>query len=131
MDDQLLKDIFNSYDPTLTSGTKFVGRLEHKLDLIEDLRKHNAVLRKRCHRAMAAAAIAGFVVGVIFTLAMPYIFRALQDIRAYMPDISILNTISGHGQYIIWPIICATSLFIAVNTYEISLAIQSRHSQDR
>lgn len=130
MDDQLLKDIFNAYDPTLTSGTKFVGRLEHKLDLIEDLRKHNTVLRKRCHRAMATAAIAGFVVGAIFTLAMPYIFRALQDIRAYMPDISILNTISGHGQYIIWPIICATSLFIAVNTYEISLAIQNRHSQD-
>jgi hypothetical protein len=130
MDNRFLNNIFSSYEPELSSDDLFIRRLEYKLDTIKLLKDQNVAMRRRCRRAIVAAATAGFVVGLIFSLAMPYIIHAFMSLKAYMPDSSLLTALADNCRYTIWPLICATSLFIAVNTYEISLALQRRHLSD-
>ena len=131
MDDQFFKELFKSYEPRLSSDNQFIDRLERKLEAVETLKEHNAALRKRCRKAIIAAAIAGFATGIAFSLGMPYIAQSFSNLKLHLPDYSLLQTLAGNSQLLMWPIACATSLFIAINTYEISLSLQSEHSAIR
>lgn len=128
MEDDKLKELFDNYNPELSSGMRFMERVERNLDSVESLMTRNAAMRKRYRKAVFAAAIAGFVVGMIFTLFMPYIATWVVALMEMLPQNFLTEAVAENYRLAVWPLICATSLFIAVNTYEISLSRQKSHA---
>lgn len=122
MDDDKLKSLFAGFDPELSSDSLFLSRLECNLDSVEDIKRQTAGFRARTRRAVALAALAGFVVGVLFSLALPYLGRALAEWRLSWPDDFFLNTFADNYMVVAWLAVAATSVFAALSTYEISLS---------
>ena len=66
MEEERLKDIFNDYDPELSSSRNFIERLERNLNAVELIQKENAKATRRNKAAVLIASIAGFITGFIF-----------------------------------------------------------------
>ena len=79
MEDKLIKDLFDRFDPALSDTDRFMDSLSARLDAIDAVRRDNASALRRMRRTAAVAAIAGFVAGVAFTLALPALQRLLAD----------------------------------------------------
>ena len=126
MEDDKLKEIFSNFEPGLSSDLSFMARLQHNLDAVEIIKRHNAAQRAQNRRAVAIAAIVGFVVGVLFSLSLPYLCAIMASITASLPSESVLKTIANHYSVLGCFIIGATSVLMAKNTYDISLALQQK-----
>ncbi len=75
MQDDELKDIFNSYRPELSSKDSFMERLQYKLDAVEIIRDKMAFQRRKDVRAAWLAGACGLIVGILLTLAYPYMLK--------------------------------------------------------
>jgi len=124
MQDDDIKKLFDSFSPGLSSDFDFMKRLERNLDAIEIIKSSNAAFNRRQRRAAFIAAVAGFVAGVVFTFLLPFFGRILGGIDVTVvsnvlhdSDISLLCAILGVASF---------SLFVAYNSYEISLALMGR-----
>lgn len=129
MNDDKLKELFDNYSPKLSPGTQFMDRMKRNMDAVEFIQARNEAVRKRYRKAIAAAAIAGFIVGVVFTFAMPYLADTVLSVMEYLPQNAVTEAIAGNYMLVVWSLICGTSLLIVLNTYEISLSSQKRHSR--
>ncbi|MDE6403368.1 MAG: hypothetical protein K2K86_06140, partial [Muribaculaceae bacterium] len=72
MEDKDLKELFGSFEPEMSSDLSFMSRLRDNLDSVEMIRQHNARQHALSRVALAVAVCAGFVVGFLFSLALPY-----------------------------------------------------------
>jgi hypothetical protein len=54
------------------------------MEMVEDVKRQNLVLRKNNKIAMAVASLVGFVVGIVFTLVSPYVTETLSMIQVAM-----------------------------------------------
>lgn len=104
--DDKLKDIFTNFNPETTDSDDFVMKLQTKLDAIDVIKEDTHKQQTRTRRAVVAAAVAGFISGVIFSLTIPYLGAFL----------------TGKTIVIAWVIVAAASLTIAYNTYTLALA---------
>ncbi len=75
MQDDVLKDLFNSYRPELTSEDSFMKCLQYKLDAVELIRDKMASQRRKDIRATWIAAICGLIVGILLTLVYPFMLK--------------------------------------------------------
>ncbi|MDE5849676.1 MAG: hypothetical protein K2H38_06000 [Muribaculaceae bacterium] len=125
MEEDKIKDIFSNYDPELTSSLEFMERLERNLDAVELIHRENAAVMKRNRIAVTVAAIAGFLSGILFTLLLPYLMDMIQSLITTLPGMTAQNINPGYAQALSWILIGAASVFIAVNAYDITLALKS------
>lgn len=65
--DKDIERLFDGYRPPLSDSSVFMERLGRNLDMIEEIRRQNASERVRSRAALAIAAVAGFIAGVLFS----------------------------------------------------------------
>ena len=124
MEEDRLKDIFNEYEPDLTSRMAFMERLERNLNAVEIIHQENARATKRNRIAVILASIAGFLAGFLFSFALPYICNMISALEDCIPMNSMLdnlNVIFEFQSVIAWIIIGAVSVFTSIGTYNMVL----------
>ncbi len=116
MKEDKIKEIFDDFQPELTSSLQFMNKLQKNMEAVEIVKRHNATVRKRNLIAVVVAAASGLLMGVILTLL--YSVSGIGRIAAHrisMPD--FLNyTLDVDYSVIAWLVIstiCSlTTLYI-------------------
>ena len=125
MEDDKIKDLFADFNPGMPSDLSFMSRLQQNLDAVEMVRQHHVEQRRRNRVAVAVAAVVGFVTGFLFSLALPFIGNAVAS--ASIPADSALRALADNYLTIAWLLIGGTSALIALNAYDLTLSLASRH----
>lgn len=123
MEDDKLKSLFSNFEPDMSSDFQFMNKLQKSLNSVEIIRQHTAEVRTRSKKAVAIAAVVGFIVGFLFSLSLPYLNEAVSNWQLTLPHESILNSLANNFTTIAWLIIGGTSVIAALNSYEISLSL--------
>ena len=126
-EDDKIKQLFDSFDPVPeTSDRDFMDRLARSLDSVEMITQRAARLRRRNRRAVIAAAAVGFVTGVGFTLAMPFIKGFVSNLMSSVPP---APESVDPAAIIGWVIAAGATALVALATYELAGAVTtSRNS---
>lgn len=130
MDDDKIRDIFSSFEPPLSGDVQFMKRLEDNMRSVELIREHNARLREVNRMAVAIAVLVGFVCGILFSFALPSIGEAMMNLRHTVDTGSFLSFIANNYLPIVWMMIACVSGFIAFNTFELSVFLLERKSEN-
>jgi hypothetical protein len=123
MDEDRLKNLFNNFNPELSPDKLFMDKLQENLDLVEIIRQHNVDLKTQNIKACIIAALVGFIVGILFSFALPYIETSINNLQSMLKIGTLLWLITNNYLIITWLAIGAVSTFIAINTYEIAISI--------
>lgn len=126
MENDKFQDLFDDFRPGLSPDSTFMSRLSDKLHGVELIREHQRTVARSNRLALVAAAAVGFAVGVAFALLMPYIGSIAANMRAAAGDSTILRMLVDNYRLAIGLVICATSVFTALNAYEFTMALQRR-----
>ena len=121
MEDNELKNIFDSFDPVMPSDTNFMAKLSVKLDTVEMLRKEQESYRRRHRRSVAIAMFAGFCTGTILTILMPYATEYLSGLSLQLPHISFITAILPNYHLFAYIIIAISTIIISLYTYTLSI----------
>lgn len=130
MEDDKLKSLFSDFKPELSSDDLFMDRLQWSLNSVEIVRRHTAEARARSKKAVAIAAFVGFIVGFLFSLSLPYLSNVVANRQLTLPDLSVLSILADNFMTVAWVVIGATSVFVALNTYEISLSLLTKEDSE-
>ncbi|WP_303642116.1 hypothetical protein, partial [uncultured Duncaniella sp.] len=101
----------------------FMNKLQRNLNSVELIKQHTAEVRSRSRKAVAIAAIVGFIVGFLFSLSLPYLTDAISNWQLTLPSESVMNVFANNFTIIAWLVIGGTSVFAALNSYEVSLSL--------
>ncbi|MDE6301106.1 MAG: hypothetical protein K2M19_05275 [Muribaculaceae bacterium] len=123
MEDDKFNFLFSNFEPELSSDTQFMNKLQQNLNSVEIIKQHTAEVRARSKKAVAIAALVGFIVGFLFSLLLPYLSEAVSNWQLTLPSESVMNTLANNFATIAWLIIGGTSALAALNSYEISLSL--------
>lgn len=123
MEDDKLKSLFSNFEPKLSSDSLFMNKLQRNLNSVELIKQHTAEVRSRSRKAVAIAAIVGFIVGFLFSLSLPYLTEAVSNWQLTLPSESVMNVFANNFTIIAWLVIGGTSVFSALNSYEVSLSL--------
>ena len=123
MEDDKLKSLFTNFEPELSSDFLFMNKLQRNLNSVELIKQHTAEVRSRSRKAVAIAAIVGFIVGFLFSLSLPYLTDAISNWQLTLPSESVMNVFANNFTIIAWLVIGGTSVFAALNSYEVSLSL--------
>lgn len=123
MEDDKLKSLFSNFEPELSSDFLFMNKLQRNLNSVELIKQHTVEVRSRSRKAVAIAAIVGFIVGFLFSLSLPYLSEAVSNWQLTLPSESVMNVFANNFTIIAWIVIGGTSVFAALNSYELSLSL--------
>lgn len=123
MEDDKLKSLFSNFEPELSSDFLFMNKLKRNLNSVELIKQHTVEVRSRSRKAVAIAAIVGFIVGFLFSLSLPYLSEAVSNWQLTLPSESVMNIFANNFTIIAWLVIGGTSVFAALNSYELSLSL--------
>ena len=123
MEDDKLKSLFSNFEPELSSDFLFMNKLKRNLNSVELIKQHTVEVRSRSRKAVAIAAIVGFMVGFLFSLSLPYLSEAVSNWQLTLPSESVMNVFANNFTIIAWLVIGGTSVFAALNSYELSLSL--------
>ena len=123
MEDDKLKSLFSNFEPELSSDFLFMNKLKRNLNSVELIQQHTVEVRSRSRKAVAIAAIVGFIVGFLFSLSLPYLSEAISNWQLTLPSESVMNVFANNFTIIAWIVIGGTSVFAALNSYELSLSL--------
>lgn len=122
--DDKIQELFSAYEPPLNDDFAFMKRLERSIDSVEIVRRHNSDRRARSRRAAVVAAIAGFVAGVISTLAIPYITAAVAQIAAACGRAAVVAAMpavsADHASIAAWFVVALVSVAAALGAYRVA-----------
>lgn len=121
MEDDKLRDIFNDFQPELSSSFEFMTKLQKNIEMVEILKQHNIALKRRNKLAAAIAAMSGFVTGVILTLLFPLIESWVSTISISIPQVHI-SSVTVDYSIVAWIVMAGVCIITALNAYEIALA---------
>ncbi len=130
MEDDKLKSLFNDFNPELSSDIMFMHRLQKSLNAAEIVKRHSDKVRARSKKAVLIAVVVGFIVGFMFSLSLPYLAHAVADWQLRLPDSSFMSPVVDNLMVIAWGVIGATSVFAALNTYEVSIALLTKKGSE-
>ncbi|MDE5735097.1 MAG: hypothetical protein K2H83_08175 [Duncaniella sp.] len=82
MENDDIKSLFDGFNPRLSSGADFMARLDRNLERVEMIKAHQQTVRRRGRLAVLLAALAGFVMGALMTLAVPSLTSLLMPLTA-------------------------------------------------
>ena len=123
MEDDKLKSLFSNFEPELSSDLLFMNKLQRNLNSVELIKQHTAEVRSQSRKAVAIAAIVGFIVGFLFSMSLPYLSEAVSNWQLTLPSESVMNVFANNFTIIAWLVIGGTSVFAALNSYELSLSL--------
>lgn len=123
MEDDKLKSLFSNFEPELSSDFLFMNKLKRNLNSVELIKQHTVEVRSRSRKAVVIAAIVGFIVGFLFSLSLPYLSEAVSNWQLTLPSESVMNVFANNFTIIAWLVIGGTSVFAALNSYELSLSL--------
>ena len=123
MEDDKLKSLFSNFEPELSSDFLFMNKLQRNLNSVELIKQHTVEVRSRSRKAVAIAAIVRFIVGFLFSLSLPYLSEAVSNWQLTLPSESVMNVFANNFTIIAWLVIGGTSVFAALNSYELSLSL--------
>lgn len=112
------RNLFNNYEPELSSMTQFMDKLRHSLDAVEFVKQRNMAMRRRNRLALVIATLAGFLSGVILTLALPYFVNLFSVTNVIIPRSGLIIDL----RIVTWGLIAVVSVVISLNTYEAIIA---------
>ena len=123
MEDDKLKTLFSNFEPEISSEFQFMSKLQKNLNSVELIKQHNAEVKSRNKKAVAIAAITGFIVGFLVSLCLPYLTDVVSNWQLTLPSKSILNTFADNFTIIAWIVTGAISVLATLNTYEFTLSL--------
>ena len=120
MEDERLRHIFKEFNPEINPDYIFMNDLNKKIKAIEVVKESNIALRKNIRYASIIGISAGFLAGVLFMIALPWINRLWSSFS--IPDSFILFNIPFEfsGNLIICMIGVIFSLSITISSYLIA-----------
>lgn len=118
MEDDKLRSLFADFQPELSSDRQFMSCLERNMESVEIVKRRMAKMRARNRRAIAVAAVVGFVVGFVFSLALPYLSSLVADWQLTLPEESVMSVAADYFAVIAWGVTGATAVIAAINTYD-------------
>lgn len=118
MEDDKLKSLFADFQPELSSDSMFMNRLERNMESVEIVKRRMEEMRARNRRAVAVAAIVGFVVGFLFSLTLPYLSGVVAGWQLTLPEESVTRVLADWFAVIAWGVIGCTAVIAAINTYD-------------
>lgn len=118
MEDDKLKSLFADFQPELSSDSLFMNRLERNMESVEIVKRRMEEMRTRNRRAVAVAAIVGFVVGFLFSLMLPYLSGLVAGWQVTLPQESVRSVVADWFAVIAWGVIGGTAVIAAINTYD-------------
>ena len=130
MEDKELKELFGSFEPEMSSDLSFMSRLRDNLDSVEMIRQHNARQHAISRVALAVAVCAGFVVGFLFSLALPYIGAAVDALQSSLPSGSAMRVVTDNYQLLSWILIAFTAAYATINSYNLTLGALTKSHRD-
>lgn len=129
MEDKDLQKLFQSFQPALSSDSRFMDTLLANMKKVEFLRRQQEIARRQNRIAVAVAAVTGFVAGVVFMLVMPYISAFLatlaSSIRPSLPDVA---DVPGILPILTWLIVGLITVALSVSSYQLTVTLQSLKS---
>ena len=120
MEDDKIKDLFNDFQPELSSSFLFMTKLKKNMETVEILKQHNIALKKRNRLAVAIAAVSGFIMGVVMTLLLPLIENWVLTFRS-LPLLHN-SSITIDYSFVSWIVMAGVCIITALNAYEIALS---------
>lgn len=121
MDDDKIKELFNGFEPKLSSEFQFMTTLRKNMEAVEIVKQYDQVLKRRNKVAVIIAATAGFVMGAALSLLFPVIGEWLCTISVSLPHLMI-NPVKIDLSIVTWIIMAGASGITALNAYEIAMA---------
>lgn len=121
MEDDKIKEIFSEFAPELSSSTRFMHQLQRNMEAVEIVKRHQAAMKKRNRLAVAIAAFAGFVTGVILTLLYPLIVERLTTRASALSQLHINIAAVDFGT-MTWIVMAGCCLLAALSAYDVALA---------
>lgn len=118
MEDDKLKSLFAEFQPELSSDSLFMNRLERNMESVEIVKRRVEEMRARNRRAIAVAAIVGFIVGFLFSLTLPYLSDVVAGWQVTLPQESVMNHVADYFAVLAWGVIGVTAVIAAINTYD-------------
>ena len=123
MEDDKLKSLFSNFEPELSSDFLFMNKLQRNLNSVELIKQHTVEVRSRSRKAVAIAAIVGFIVGFLVSRSLPCLRESVSNWQLTLPSESVMNVFANNFTIIAWLVIGGTSVFAALNSYELSLSL--------
>ena len=120
MEDDKLKEIFNDFNPELSSSFQFMTKLKKNMEAVEIVKHYNAAQRKRNKIAVALAGICGFATGVVLTLIYPMIEEMLDSFRFTLPTWHE-STMTLDFSHVGWLLVAGISVITSLTVYEMTL----------
>jgi len=129
MEDKDLQKLFQSFQPELSSDSRFMDTLLANMKKVEFLKRQQAIARRQNRIAVAVAAVTGFVAGVVFMLVMPYVSAFLLAVAAHIPSVlpSIAN-VSGILSVVTWFMVGLITVTLSVSSYRLTVTLLSLKS---
>lgn len=120
MEDDKIQKIFHDFDPELRSDFEFMNRLAHSIQAVEMVKEQTHELHRRNRIAVSVAAVAGFVVGFGFAVAMPWL---LKNFGVHVPSLGTpTNLLTGYSELILWFGTATIATATAINVYRLTRA---------
>lgn len=129
MDDDKIKQLFQDFQPGLSSDFDFLHKLERNINSVELIRQQMQKSRRRSRLAVIVAAVAGFVTGFLASFIVPNIATIISDIQTSMPDSGSMRVISDFPATIAWMIVGTLSIIMSVNAYDLTQSLASSKDQ--
>lgn len=120
MEDDKLRNLFNDFQPEISSSFQFMTKLQKNMEAVEILKQHDIALKKRNRFAVVIAAVSGFVMGVILTLLFPLIGNWVSTFSISLPHLQISRLTIDYS-FVAWIVMAGVCVIIALNVYEIAL----------
>jgi len=121
MEDDKFRNLFNDFQPELSSSLQFMTKLQKNMEMVETLKQHDIALKKRNKLAVFIAAVSGFVIGVILTLLFPLIGNWVSTFSISLPHLQIISVTIDYS-FVAWIVMAGVCIITALNAYEIALA---------
>lgn len=121
MEDDNIRNLFNDFQPELSSSFQFMSKLKKNMEILEILKHREIALKKRNKLAVVIAAVSGFVMGIILSLLLPLIGNWVATFRVSLPHIQSSSLTIDYSP-LAWIVMAGVCIITALNTYEIALA---------
>lgn len=123
--DDSLRAMFAEYQPGIATDLDFMTRLQERLDTVEYIRRE--MVRRNLSRkwAFAAALLTGFISGILFSFAIPY----LQGIFAGIPTaMSSSIDFSLTALMLPWAVAGILVIALSLSAYSLTFSLSARKS---
>lgn len=121
MEDENIKELFQRFQPDMSSDSLFLNRLKRNMEAVEIVKQHSSAVRRRNRIAVTVAALCGVVTGLIMGLLLQIISQSEFTIDLALPASNFIG-FRFNWQIIGWMIAAIACALTANNVYELMMA---------